>query len=100
MLYIYADFFTGNAAFNKTAEQGEGSLVSSLHAMLATDGFHYEGGCATPWHGARPYTPAWWRVDLGTTYVILGIDITSKRRKYTDNISIYFPIFRHLKDTY
>ena len=72
--YLYV-IYTGNIAYNKNAEQGEGVFLSSLHAMRATDGNHY-GICAQAWIGEEgPAQPAWWRADLGDTYVVLGINV-------------------------
>ena len=66
--------FVGNVAYMKTATQGNKTRRKKT-AALAIDGNY--GSCAHP-TGVDKTMPAWWRVDLGSTYVILSVNITNR----------------------
>ena len=56
-------------------------MFGNYMATLAIDGNHNprlaSGSCAHP-AGDDNAGPAWWRVDLGATYVILSVNITNR----------------------
>ena len=69
----------GNVAYLKTATQGGGTNGNN-HAGLAIDGNHNPTFRSIPRTCAHPSGSvlAWWRVDLGATYVILSVNITNR----------------------
>ena len=73
--------FAGNVAYNKSATQGPETFVD-LVASQAVNGNHNPksgaGNCIHTDDTVQPPDPGWWQVDLGSTYVVLDVNITNR----------------------
>ena len=71
--------FSGNVAYDKSARQvlgtwgehGANRVIDGDLSPKVDDGY-----CACPLDGTER-EPAWWQVDLGMPYVVLGLNITN-----------------------